>query len=142
MIRGFFLWEDSILGNPPLSSLFSLNPVSSLFDNHRITRLAEICSWDRDGNWTSWTLLVFPEPLQPLKILLLSSFSSIAPVHRLHKDQWGWGCTGFYSAAHGFSALQSSHPSLWLSSFWTDIWDAFCLPKVNFLPTYSFTNVL
>ena len=52
-------------------------------------------------------------------------------VHHSQKDQWGWGCTGFYSASHRFSMLQPPHSSLWPSSLWKDVWDSFSMPKVK-----------
>ena len=54
------LWDDNILGNPPLSSLISLNEIKLWLINKGLLRLADICFWDSAGKWVGWN---FPEIL-------------------------------------------------------------------------------
>ena len=45
------LWEESILGNPPLSTLIQLREIKSWLINKGLLRLADICIWDDNGTW-------------------------------------------------------------------------------------------
>ena len=54
------------------------------------------------------------------------------PCRHSSKDKWGWGTTGIYTIAQGFSSLQATHPSLLTPKLWKSIWSPFCIPKVNF----------
>ena len=105
------LWEDNILGNPPLSSLNSLNEIKLWLVNKGLLRLANIYSWDSTGNWTGWTFPEIPEPLLPQKNLFIAMLSGLASVHRSSKDKWGWGQSGIYTTAQGFIALQPPQAS-------------------------------
>ena len=102
-----FLWEDNNLGNPPLPTLNLLNEIKLWLINKGLLRLADICSWDSNGNWVGWSFPEMPEPLIHHQHLLIIALSGMAPVHRSFKYKWAWGQSGFYSTAHGFSALQT-----------------------------------
>jgi hypothetical protein len=47
-------------------------------------------------------------------------------------DKWGWGKTGIYTTAQGFTSLQSHQASIESTSLWKQVWDPLGLPKVNF----------
>ena len=55
--KKILLWDDNILGNPPLSSLISLNEIKLWLTNKGLLQLADICSWDSVGNWVGWYFL-------------------------------------------------------------------------------------
>ena len=94
-----FLSEDNILGNPPLSTLNSLNEIKLWLINKGLLRLADICSWDSNGNWAGWYFLEIPEPLLLQQYLLISTLLGLAPIHFSSKDKWGWGRSGKYSTS-------------------------------------------
>ena len=52
--KRIFLWDDNILGNPPLSSFTSLIEIKSWLTNKELLRLTDICFWDSEGNWVGW----------------------------------------------------------------------------------------
>ena len=95
------------MGNSPLSSIESLSEIKAQLTNKSFLRLADICIWDRDGSWVGWTFPVLPNHLISQKNLLILSLSGITPVNYFYKYSWGWGRTGKYSTAQGFSTLQS-----------------------------------
>ena len=45
------LWEDSIMGNPPHSTLNQLSEIKSWLINKGLLRLVDICLWDDNGTW-------------------------------------------------------------------------------------------
>ena len=79
--KRIFLWGDKIMGNLPLSSIDSLREIKLWLSNKGFLRLADICSWDRDGNWVGWIFLETPEHLILQQKLLVSSLSGLAPVN-------------------------------------------------------------
>ena len=83
------LWEDSIMGNPPLSTLNQLNEIKAWLINKSLLRLADICLWDGNGNWDGLNFSEIPKPLHQQQKLLITSLAGLAPIHRLSKDNWG-----------------------------------------------------
>lgn len=55
-----------------------------------------------------------------------------APMHLHALDKWGWGKSRIYTAAQGYSSLQSQHVSIHTASFWKRVWDPLSLPMVIF----------
>ena len=44
------LWEDKISGNTPLSYVIMLEEIKFWLMNKGLLCLADVCSWDQDGN--------------------------------------------------------------------------------------------
>ena len=107
--------------NPPLSSISSLLEIMNKASNKGLLHLDDICLWDRLGNWVGWFIPDLPVRLQAQNHLLLLSLSGMAPVHSSLKDSWGWGKDGVYSAAKGFSVLQSPQSSNFPPIIWKSI---------------------
>ena len=125
------LWEDSISGTPPLSSVPQLHELMNWFKNKGLNRLADICKWGFDGNWSGWNFPDLPVQFNSHKSVMISHLLGLAPVHFTYKDRWGWGADGFYSAANAFQALLPVHNSSFTPTIWHSVWHS-CLPKVNF----------
>ena len=119
--KGFFFWEDMILGDPPLSSINSLSEIKLWLSNKDLLHLADIWLWDDAGNWVDWNFPEMPQWLIPEQSILTKALSDLAPIHCSLKDKWGWGPTGVYSVGHGFSAIQSSQTSLLTPALWKSI---------------------
>ena len=128
----FFLWENKILGIPPLSSINSIFEIKLWLSNKGILCLADICLWDEAGNWIGWNFPKIPDGLISEQETFIKNLSRLALVHRSLKDKWGWGATGVYSVGHGFVEIQTSHVSLLKLTMWKLIWSIYGLPKVNF----------
>ena len=110
------LWEDSISGTPCLSSVPQLHEIMNWSKNKGLIRLADICMWDYDGNWSGWNFPDLPVQFNPHKSVLISHLSGLAQVHSSHKDRWGWRADDFYSAAKAFKSLLLAHISSFSSA--------------------------
>ena len=75
------LWEDNILGNPPLSTLNQLSEIKSWLKNKGILRLTDIFLWDGNGNWVGWVFLEIPKPLHQQQKSLITALLGMAPIH-------------------------------------------------------------
>ena len=89
--KRILLWEDKISGNPSLSSVILLEDIKDWLTNKGLLCLADFCTWDNAGNWAGWSFPKFLDHLSSQNNSLLSSLSSLAPVHCSYKDKWGWG---------------------------------------------------
>ena len=125
------LWEDRILGIPPLSSINSISEIKLWLSNKGLLRLADICLWDEAGNWIGWNFPEIRDRLISEQETLIESLSGLAPSHRSLKDKWGWGSTGVYFMGHGFAEIQYSHVSLLKLTMWNSNWSIYGLPKVK-----------
>ena len=121
----FFLWEDKILGIPPLSSINSISEIKLWLSNKCILRLVDIFLCDEAGNWIGWNFLEIPDRLISEQETLIKALSGLAPVDHSLKDKWGWDSTGVYSVGHGFAEFQSSHVSLLKPTMWISIWSIY-----------------
>ena len=99
------LWDDSIVGTPPLSSIPQLIEIMNWSKNKCLIHLVDICIWDYEGNWFRWNFLDLPVQFNPQKMVLISHLSGLAPVHSSQKYRWGWGADDFYSADKVFKSL-------------------------------------
>ena len=100
------MWEDKISGSSPFFVVTRLDEIKDWISNKGLLQLADICSWDNNGNWANWS---FPELLDHLITqinILLAALTGLAPIHRSFKDKWGWGSSGSYSAALGYLEFQ------------------------------------
>jgi hypothetical protein len=53
--RKISIWDDSILGNPPLQQDPSLTPLFNWFQEHGLNTLFDISKWNNSsGSWSSW----------------------------------------------------------------------------------------
>ena len=129
--KKIYLREDNIFGKPPLSNANKLTEIQNWAINKGLLCLADICSWDRDGNWVGWSLPDLPAIFNSQKTLLFTTLSGLALVHLSQQDCWGWGLDGFYSIAKGYKALNTFHSSCLPPTIWKLIWYSRCLPKVN-----------
>ena len=75
------LWEDSISGTPCLSSVPQLHEIMNWSKNKGLIRLADICMWDYDGNWSGWNFPDLPVLFNSHKSVLISHLTGLAPVH-------------------------------------------------------------
>ena len=87
--KGFFLWEDMILGHHPLSSINSLSEIKLWLSNKGFLRLFEFFSWDDAGNWVDWNFPEMPDRLIPEQSILINALFGLAPIHYSLKDKWG-----------------------------------------------------
>ena len=99
--------------------------------NKGLLCLANICSWDAEGNWVDWRFPEMPDRLISDQTKLIKALSGLAPVHFSLKDKWGWGAFGVYSVGHGYSEINISHAALLTPALWKSIWSSYGLPKVN-----------
>ena len=108
-----------------------------------LLRLADVYSWDSNGNWDDWSFPEIPHHLNVQKNILLAPLTGLAPVHMSFKDKWGWGIFGSYSATKGYLELQqNSNDSCLLPAIWKSVCSPFCIPKVNFVSWLVLHNKL
>lgn len=126
------LWEDKIMGLQPLNFVPDYANLHVWLIQHGVQMLADISSWDTDGNWLAWAIPRPPDNLQAQLISFHTVLSGSAPVHLRLSDKLGWGKTGAYTTSFGFTALQSQHLQIHSPSLWQLVWEPFGLPKINF----------
>jgi hypothetical protein len=112
------LWQDSIMGKVPLKIFEEFKEIHKWLNQHRFTKLEDISSWDASGRWQTWVFPGTPNHLQTQKSILLAALTGLDPVHLHLSDKWGWGKSGFYTAAHGFTSLQSPQASIESTTLW------------------------
>eukprot|EP00253_Pinus_taeda_P021952 PITA_21952 len=126
------LWKDRIMNNPPLNSYEEIRDLRDWLHEAGIRKLNEISAWDSKGNWIDWAIPPMPVQCQYQIAILKTLVSNAAPVHRNSADRWGWGDTGFYTSALGYSALQIKKDRLRTPSLWKQVWSVKGLPIFNF----------
>jgi hypothetical protein len=130
--RKIKFWEDSILGQTPLSSLEGLENIKSwLHSNSKVT-LWDLSVWDQGGSWLKWDLGDYPQLLETEARTLLEALQGRSPSSARKKDKRGWGSSsGCYSAAAGSAALQAIP---WVAPdplVWKNLWLLPSLPKID-----------
>lgn len=88
--------------------------------------------WDNKGNWCCWDFHDVPVRLLKQQNRLIELLEEATPVHRSMKDAWGWGHSGRYTTAAGYSALHPTKISDHPPNLWEKVWDPGGLPKVFF----------
>ena len=91
------VWDDRILGNPPLSSLPSIENLSKWAIDNGFLTLFNLSTSDWQGNWNGWEVLHPPEHLKHDVDLLLPLLHGMAPISESSRDSIGWGSNGIYT---------------------------------------------
>ena len=102
------LWTDNIMKNAPLADHADISELRSWLERAGVKSLYELSKWNQRGEWEGWDLHGVPNRLAYQQSQLEDLLEDAAPVHRATKDSWGWGQTGVYTTAAGYSALQGS----------------------------------
>jgi hypothetical protein len=88
--------------------------------------------WDASRELADMGLPGHSRPFANPKKSPPSCVDRLSSVHLLLSDKWGWGKTGFYTAAQGFISLQSPQALIESTTLWKQVWDPLGLPKINF----------
>ena len=102
------MFEDSILGDPPLNELNDLENIKSWLLANNCTTLWDISNWNNDDHesWANWFLGDYLEYLEDEASALLGLLQRKSPHSAKAKDKRGWGFgTGIYSAVAGYAAI-------------------------------------
>jgi len=107
--RRIKIWEDSILGDPPLDQKEELLNIKAWLQNNNLSTLWDIYIWDddEDKSWKNWNLGTYPEVLEEEARDLKKALQGKTPLKACSKDRRGWGASsGKYTAAKGYRLLQ------------------------------------
>jgi hypothetical protein len=107
--KNILIWEDSILGDPPLDTLSGTSNLKRWLHSQSLTVLWDISIWNNDEirTWKKWSILNCPSHLHNEELLLLSLLQGKSPIASHTKDSRGWGAhSGNYTAAQGYKSLK------------------------------------
>jgi ribonuclease HI len=139
------IWEDSILGDPPLELNQNLQRLKTWMDGQNLRTLFDISAWGtgRHKPWQGWAVSNLPLDLESDWGSLKFSLQGKAPLRKRGKDERGWGRNAKpYSTSLGYSTFQNfphvpPNPALWKS-----IWSLKTIPKIDlFLWTLSHSSI-
>ena len=99
------IWNRSILGHPPRSTIPGLGSFSEWLSAQDILSLFDLSRWDEDGQWIGWKDISPPDQLRNLVDLFLSSLHGLSPSSLSAKDRLGWGKSGQYTVKEGYKII-------------------------------------
>jgi hypothetical protein len=91
--KNVFIWEDLILGEPPLDSLSRTSNIKYFLHTQNLSTLWDISNWHIDETkiWKDWKLSSCPSHLHNEEIMLLSLLHGKSLIESTQKDLRGWG---------------------------------------------------
>ena len=110
--------------------------------NKGIYRLADITSWDENGNWNAWSLPTLSERdlsnFSAQQKSPLDRMSGTTPIHRTWKETWDWRFFGFHSTTNYFKQIQFSSQIYSTTSsgshnvaIWKMVWNIHTIAQIN-----------
>ena len=123
------VWENIILGQPPLSSLPGMNDLAEWTRSEGLHSLHDLSLWNQKGIWEGWKDLHPPPHLNEAKNLLMDSLQGMSPINKTKKDSISWGKSGQYMVNEGYKIL-STEPTA-IQRTWKKVWQTDNIPKVN-----------
>jgi hypothetical protein len=102
------IWQDSILGDPPLESNQDLQRLKGWMDGQNLKSLFDISTWgnDRCKSWQGWVVGNLPPDLEDDWCVLKLSLQGKSPNKKKGKDERGWGKNAQpYSTSLGYNTF-------------------------------------
>jgi len=93
------------MGKEPLAENENIAELKDWLERAGINNLYDLSKWDQRGEWAGWDFHGIPTHLALQQSTLEDLLEDAAPVNRSMKDRWGWGKTGVYTIAEGYSLL-------------------------------------
>jgi hypothetical protein len=140
------VWEDSVLGDPPLSSMEGLDRLKSWMRAQDLTTLWDISVWSEgmDKTWLRWEANNRPQELEGEWNTLMGYLQGKSLIKARKKDKRGWGSlSGNYTTTTGYKILTvvphvPPDPTIWKS-----IWTSKSIPKIDmFVWTLAHRSIL
>jgi hypothetical protein len=140
------IWDDSILGDPPLNLNQNLQRLQTWMDEQNLRTLFDISVWGtaRHKQWQGWAVSNLPLELEQEWASLKISLHGKSPLRKRARDKRGWGKEAKpYSTALGYSTLLNlplvpPNPAIWKA-----IWKFKTIPKIDlFLWTLGHDSIL
>jgi len=126
--------SDKIMGNPPINSLPSMDPIIFYLQSKGICNLGQISQWDDSTHvWMRWKFPPIPHHLKGSFDIFCNHSHSIAPTFKNNKDEFRWDPTGTnYSIKASYDYLSSKeHPAIaWIH--WKILKKVEAIPKIKF----------
>jgi hypothetical protein len=120
------------MGRSSLASNASLHKICVFLAHRGKQSVSDISKWNEDGSWLDWHFGNVPNRLHQQLEMLKAELRDATPVHKTEKDKWGWGTSGSYSTAKGYTLLQHQKERPPPANIWKEVWDSTAIPKVNF----------
>jgi hypothetical protein len=102
------IWEDSVLGDPPLSSMEGLDQTKILDAIPSLINLWDISVWSEgvDKTWIRWEANNKPQELEEEWNTLMGYLQGKSLIKARKKDKRGWGSlSGSYTTTTGYKIL-------------------------------------
>jgi ribonuclease HI len=128
------IWEDSVLGEPTLSTRQDLRRLRDWMQTNSLHKLWDISAWRNDENisWSRWEIANLPQDLEEEWTNLKNLLQGKTPLCEKRKDKIGWGHhAGPYTTAAGYSHLASTPHVPPDPVIWKAIWTVKSLPKID-----------
>ena len=129
MVKKINVWNCSILGQPPHSSLPGLTILAECARSQGFHTLHDLSLWDSSGCWTGWKDLHPLAHLEEATTLFLSSLHGLSPSRESARDRIGWGKTGHYSVKERYMRLYLDPAAN--DRLWRKVWHPDNILKVN-----------
>jgi hypothetical protein len=140
------IWNDSILGDPPLNSRQDLRRLENWMGTQNLKTLADISIWgeDRHQSWQGWEVSNLPPDLEGEWGTLKHCLQGKAPLKKKGKDKRGWGINAKeYTTAIGYRLLYKIPTAPENPLIWKAIWHSKSIPKIDlFTWTLAHNNIL
>lgn len=139
------IWNDSILGDPPLEWNQNLHRLKTWMDEQNLKTLFDISDWGagRHKQWQGWTVSNLPLALETDWGTFKLTMQGKAPIRKGARDKRGWGKEAKpYSTSLGYSTFLSLPHAPPNPAIWKFIWNAKTIPKVDmFLWTLGHNSI-
>jgi hypothetical protein len=140
------VWEDSIMGDPPLGSGQGLDRLKAWMRTQNLKSMWDISIWGNDERktWIRWEIANRPPELEEEWNILKYCLQGKSPLKERKKDKRGWGAlSGIYTTAAGYqhtTTVPNVPPDL---AIWKAIWTPKSIPKIDmFVWTMAHRGIL
>jgi hypothetical protein len=140
------VWEDSIMGEPPLGSRQDLNCLKDWMKTQNLNNLWDISVWGNDEHksWLNWEIANRPPDLEEEWNTLKLCLQGKTPLKERKKDKRGWGAqSGIYTTTTGYHHIVTIPNVPPDPTIWRAIWTAKSIPKIDmFVWTMAHRGIL
>ncbi len=124
------IWEDGIMGNPPLANQINIQNLRGWMSTNGIFNLNDISLW-KNGNWAEWRTPNLPRNLKSQSNSVINLLKRVSPLSLDSQDSFIWDPNGGeYSVKSGYLTIQAQKDKQYYVH-WRTVWKAEILPKVK-----------
>jgi ribonuclease HI len=144
--ENILIWEDSILGEPPLDSILGTTNIKNFLHAQHLLTIWDISKWHSDETkiWKDWNLPRSPSHLHNEETRLITLLQGKSPIATNKKDRRGWGHqSGTYTVSEGYKLIKANPYAPPNPALWKEVWRFKCIPKIDmFIWTLAHNAIL